>query len=436
MKYYIQTYGCQMNVHESEKVAGALEDFGLTSTEDIKEADVIVFNTCCIREGAETKIFSNIGNVKPLKKAKKHLITAVLGCMTQQKKSAENLKQKFPWIDIIIGTYNADLFSSYFKEVLDKKIKIFNLYEKEQEVMENAKFYRTSGNNAWVNITYGCNNFCTYCIVPYVRGRERSRKSENIVNECKELIAQGYKYITLLGQNVNSYGKGLQDKITFPELCSKICALEGDFKLKFMSSHPKDFSDELIEVIAKEPKMSKVVHLPCQSGSNKTLQNMNRHYTKEYYLQRISALKSKVSNVVLTSDFIVGFPDESEEDFLETCDLVNTVRYNSIFAFIYSKRKGTVAEKMENQIDLPTKRARVNKLLAIQHEITKQKDLELVGIELDCLVVDKNNYQIALTDSGKTIYIENDDKVYDKDKFYTIKITEIRNSRVYGKINE
>ena len=433
MQYYIQTYGCQMNVHESEKVAGVLEDCGYTSAEKIEDADVIIFNTCCIREGAETKIFSNIGNVKPLKKKKKHLIVAVLGCMTQQKKSAENLKAKFPWIDIIIGTYNADKFAEYFKQVVKEKAKVFSLYDKEQEIVENSIFYRTSGKNAWVNITYGCDNFCSYCIVPYVRGRERSRKSENIIAECKDLISQGYKTITLLGQNVNSYGKGLEENINFPQLCEKICALDGDFRVKFMSSHPKDFSDELINVIASNPKMSKVVHLPCQSGSNKILEAMNRKYTREDYLSKIEKLKKAVPNVILTSDFIVGFPGEEEQDFLDTCDLVSKVRYNSIFAFIYSKRRGTVAESMPNQVDLKVKRERVNKLLEIQHNITKEKDVELIGSYLDCMLEEKDGEVIAVSESGKTIHLEHQVKDY-KDIFYKVKIVKVEKNKVYGKI--
>ena len=433
MKYFIQTYGCQMNVHESEKVAGVLEDFGYRQAEKQEDADVIVFNTCCIREGAETKIFSNIGNIKGLKKKKKGLIVAVLGCMTQQKKSADNLKEKFPWIDIIIGTFNAHLFEEYFKKVLDEKKKVFDLFEKEEEIKENSKFFRTSGTNAWVNISYGCDNFCTYCIVPYVRGRERSRKSENIINECKELIASGYKSITLLGQNVNSYGKGLEEEISFPMLCRKICALDGDFKLKFMTSHPKDFSEELIDVIATEEKMSKVVHLPCQSGSNKILESMNRHYLREYYLDCVEKLRQKVPNVVLTSDFIVGFPGETEEDFEQTCDLVKTVRYNSIFAFIYSKRKGTEAEKMPEQVDIAVKRRRVNELLAIQHEITKEKDKEMKGQILDCLIQEKKGKQLAISESGKSIYLINEGD-YDLTKYHKVEVVEIKENKVFGKV--
>lgn len=422
-----------MNIHESEKIAGILKKYGFEETDNIDEANAIVFNTCCIREGAETKIFSNIGAVKPIKKKKKNLIVAVMGCMTQQKKSAENLKAKFPWIDIIIGTYNSDEFESYFVKALKDKKKSFEVLDKELDIIENNDFYRTSGDNAWVNIMYGCNNYCTYCIVPYVRGRERSRKSEFIIEECKSLIAQGYKQITLLGQNVNSYGNDREDELSFPMLCKKICALDGDFRLKFMTSHPKDFSSELIDVIMSEEKMSKVVHLPCQSGSNRILKLMNRKYTVEDYKSKIDELKSKIPYVSITSDFIVGFPSETEEDFNETVNLVKYVQYNSIFAFIYSKRSGTVAEKMENQIDLATKRKRVNILLDTQKEITANKNKNLVGFVCDCLLQERRNKKIMVSESGLSITLENYDGL-ELRRFYKIKITKLENKKIYGEI--
>lgn len=432
-KYLINTYGCQMNIHESEKIAGVLKDYGYDETLDVNEADVIVFNTCCIREGAETKIFSNIGAIKPLKKKNKNLIVAVLGCMTQQKKSAENLKAKFPWIDIIIGTFNSDEFEKHFSKVVNDKKKSFEVLEHELDIVENTKFYRTSGDNAWVNIMYGCNNYCTYCIVPYVRGRERSRKSEKIIEECKNLIAQGYKQITLLGQNVNSYGNDSENEISFPTLCQKICDLDGDFRLKFMTSHPKDFSDELIDVIARNDKMSKVVHLPCQSGSNKILKLMNRKYTREDYLGKIKRLKERIPYVSLTSDFIVGFPGESEEDFMQTVNLVKEIEYNSIFAFIYSKRSGTVAEKMDNQIDLPTKRRRVNELLNLQKEITAKKNKNLVGYVFDCLLQEKNGKKLMVSESGLSINLKNFDGL-ELRRFYKVKVVEILERKIIGEI--
>ncbi len=432
-KYLINTYGCQMNIHESEKIAGVLKNYGYDETTNIEEADVVVFNTCCIREGAETKIFSNIGAVKPLKKKNKNLIVAVLGCMTQQKKTAENLKMKFPWIDIIIGTFNADEFEKYFKKAFEERQKSFEVFDKEFDIIENTKFFRTSGDNAWVNITYGCNNFCTYCIVPYVRGRERSRRSEFIIKECKELIDAGYKQVTLLGQNVNSYGNDREDEISFPELCQKICDIDGDFRLKFMTSHPKDFGTALIDTIATNEKMSKVVHLPCQSGSNKILKLMNRNYTREAYLEKIVELKSKIPDVALTSDFIVGFPNETEDDFEQTKELVKEVAYNSIFAFMYSKRSGTVAEKMDGQIDLATKRHRVNELLELQKEITEKKNANLVGRKYDCLLQERKGKKIMVSESNLSISLESYDGL-ELRRFYIVEVTKIENRKIYGKV--
>ena len=392
-------------MHESEKIAGALKEFGYEETSCATEADCIVFNTCCIREGAEQKIFGNVGALKKLKQKNKNLIIAVVGCMTQQKSSAEELKRRFPWVDIIIGTFNSDIFSEYFKKALASQ-KTFEVLDKEMEIIENTKFYRTSGYNAWVNIMYGCNNFCSYCIVPYVRGRERSRKSEDIISEVKGLIASGYKKITLLGQNVNSYGNDREEEISFAELCKKICALDGDFRLSFMTSHPKDFSDELIDVIASEKKMGKYVHLPVQSGNNEILNKMNRKYTIERYESIIEKLRAKIPNVVLTSDFIVGFPTETEQQFMDTYRLVERVRYNSIFAFIYSKRKGTVAEKMEGHIDLEIKRKRVNMLLDLQHKITAEKTEEFVGKTLEVIVTKEGNNNVGITESGLKIWLK------------------------------
>jgi len=429
-KYFINTYGCQMNVHESEKIAGVLREFGFEATEKQEEANIIVFNTCCIREGAEQKIFANIGALKPRKKVDKDLIVAVIGCMTQQYDSARELKEKFPWIDIIIGTFNADLFGDFLSKVLDKRLKTFEILDKEMPVIENDKFYRTSGYNGWVNITYGCNNFCSYCIVPYVRGRERSRKSENIIKECQHLIDNGYKQITLLGQNVNSYGKDLEGELNFAKLCKSICELDGDFRLKFMTSHPKDFSDELIEVLATQKKMSKVVHLPVQSGSDRILKLMNRHYTSSQYREIINKLKNRLPEVVLTSDFIVGFPTETEEDFNETMNLVKDVRYNSIFAFMYSKRKGTVAEKMDGQIPDEIKHERVNKLLDLQHAITKETTQECLGKIFDCLLQIEGSGNIVVTDSGRTIEV--DELNLKQNVYYRVKVDRVEINKLHG----
>ena len=361
-----------MNVHDSEKIAGILESKGYEATDKKEEADIIVFNTCAIREGAEDRVFGNVGALKKMKKERPGLIIAVCGCMTQKQETAEMMKKKFPFVDIIMGTFNMTKLSEYIDRVSEGKKRLLELYE-EGDIDELLPYKRTSGDNAWVNIMQGCNNFCTYCIVPYVRGREKSREEENILREIKELVSSGkYKKITLLGQNVNSYGKDLKEPVSFAKLLSDICRIEGDFKIWFMTSHPKDLSDEVIDVIAKEEKILKDIHLPAQSGNDRILNLMNRKYTREKYLSIIKKIREKIPNCRITSDFIVGFPTETEEEFEDTYSLVKEVRYDSIFAFIYSPRIGTIASKMEGQIDEKTKHERVNKLLKLEKQIQKE----------------------------------------------------------------
>lgn len=372
MKYFIVTFGCQMNVHDSEKIAGILEGKGYQATDSKEDADIIVFNTCAIREGAEDRVFGNVGALKKMKRERPDLIIVVCGCMTQKQETAEMMKKKFPFVDIIMGTFNMPKLSEYIDRVREQKKRLLELFE-EGDIDELLPYKRTSGDNAWVNIMQGCNNFCTYCIVPYVRGREKSREEDVILSEIRELVASGqYKKITLLGQNVNSYGKDLKEPVSFAKLLSDICKIEGDFKLWFMTSHPKDLSDEVIDVIAREDKILKDIHLPAQSGNNRILALMNRKYTREKYLEIIDKIRAKIPNCRITSDFIVGFPTETEEEFNDTYSLVEKVRYDSIFAFIYSPRIGTVASKMAGQIDEKTKHIRVNKLLKLEKQIQKE----------------------------------------------------------------
>lgn len=370
MKYFIVTYGCQMNVHESEKIAGILEGLGYEEGTSREDADIIVFNTCAIREGAEDRVLGNIGNLKRLKKKNKNLIIAVCGCMTQKEQTAQRLMNTFPFIDIVIGTFNLPKLGYYIEAV--KKGRQLEILQ-EGDIDEVLPYKRTSGENAWVNIMQGCNNFCTYCIVPYVKGREKSRKEENILKEIKEIINEGkYKKITLLGQNVNSYGKDLEPKVSFAQLLKDICALEGVFTLSFMTSHPKDLTDDVIDAIANEAKIEKYIHLPAQSGNNRILKLMNRSYTREKYLEIIDKIREKIPNCRITSDFIVGFPTETEEEFNDTYSLVKQVRYDSIFAFMYSPREGTVASKMDGQVSDEEKHERVNKLLKLEKEIQEE----------------------------------------------------------------
>lgn len=372
-RYFITTFGCQLNVHESEKLAGMLEELGYIEGNDISSADVIVFNTCAIREGAQDRAIGNIGSLKKIKRKHPEKIVAVCGCMTQQLSESQWLKNTFPFVDIIFGTSNLYEFKDFLQRRLAGEKRILEYGEDFNLQGENVALKRTSGNNAWINIMQGCNNFCTYCIVPYVRGRERSRSSDEILEEIKEVLKDPkYTSVTLLGQNVNSYGQD-RDEISFAELLRKICALKGDFKVGFMTSHPKDLTSEVIDVIANEDKMKKEIHLPVQSGSNKILAKMNRKYTRESYLKIVKEIREKIPDCRITTDIIVGFPGESEEDFEETVSLLKEVEFDDIFAFMYSKRKGTVAEKMEGQVPEEIKNKRVNICLSLQKEIKKGK---------------------------------------------------------------
>ena len=372
-KYFINTYGCQMNIHESEKIAGILEDMGYSLAESEGEADIIVFNTCCIRETAEQKILGHIGNVKHLKKQNPNLIVAVCGCMSQQETRAEELKKSYPYVDIIFGTSNMHKFKDFVLKRKAVKKRILDI-EEYKGVLEGINPHRTSGDNAWVNISYGCNNFCTYCIVPYVRGRERSRKMEDILSEIRDLLQTNqYETVTLLGQNVNSYGKDFGGGTNFEMLLKAVNDLEGDFEIKFLSSHPKDFTLSLVDTIAECEKVSREIHLPLQSGSDKILKAMNRQYTIEKYMSIVNYIKEKIPNVRLTTDIIVGFPGETEEDFECTKKVCEDVQYDGIFAFMYSKRKGTKAYDFDNQVDTETKHKRVNEILALEKQIIQNK---------------------------------------------------------------
>jgi len=434
MKYFIKTYGCQMNVHESEKLAGMLVSLGYSETDTMADADVIVFNTCCIRDGCEQKVFGNLGNLKRLKKNNPNLITAICGCLTQAKGRKEMIKSKFPYVNIVFGTHNITEFKNYILEYRNKKQNIYDVWENEKPINEDVDMYRTSGNNAWVNIMYGCNNFCTYCIVPYVRGRERSRNPEDIIEEVRELVRDGYSTVTLLGQNVNSYGNDLNDdNINFANLLHSLCEIEGDFKIKFMTSHPKDLTDEVINEIANQEKLAKYIHLPVQSGSNNILKTMNRKYTKEQYMVLIDKIRRAMPNCAISTDIIVGFPGETEEDFMETYNLIENVRYDGVFAFMYSPRTGTVAEKMDNQIDESIKNERVNRLLKLSKSITKEKTKECVNKIYDVLIESVDKVAKATTDSGRSVTIENIDNIQ-INKFYKAKITKCVNNTLYAEI--
>ncbi|MDD2445243.1 MAG: tRNA (N6-isopentenyl adenosine(37)-C2)-methylthiotransferase MiaB [Clostridia bacterium] len=374
-KYFITTYGCQLNVHESEKLAGIMQELNYVMADKLEDANVIIFNTCAIRGGAEERAIGNISALKKFKQQNKNKIIAVCGCMTQQKSIADDMYKKFPFIDIIFGTNNIHLLKDFLERKNNQK-RILEYSEDFNLDGEKCPIHRTSENNAWVNIMQGCNNFCSYCIVPYVRGRERSRPKDEILEEIKQIIKENkYEKITLLGQNVNSYGKDTLET-NFAQLLQEICNLKDDFKLTFMTSNPKDLSSDIIEVIAKNDKILKEIHLPVQSGSNAILRKMNRKYTTEKYLSIINEIKIKIPNVRLTTDIIVGFPSETEEDFQMTCELIKAVQFDGVFAFMYSKRPGTPAAEMPEQIDLKTKKTRVNQVLKIAKEIKQAKKMK------------------------------------------------------------
>lgn len=436
-KYFIYTYGCQMNVHETEKLAGILEDRGLSKAIKVEDADVIIFNTCCIRESAEQKILGNIGAIKPIKKQKKDLIVAVCGCMAQQKDVAVNLRKKFPFVDIVFGANNIEFFGDYLDAFFEQRKFTNKVIEDKQyiEREQGVSFVRDNTLYAYVNIMYGCNNFCTYCIVPYVRGRERSRSPEVIYKEVKTLIDMGYKVITLLGQNVNSYGlDGNTNGVSFAQLLDNIAQFEGDFELRFMTSHPKDLSDDLIEVMARNEKISKTLHLPVQAGSNKILKAMNRNYTKENYLEKISKIRNAMPNITLSTDIIVGFPGETDEDYQETVKLIEDVKYHNAFIFMYSKRKGTIAEKMDNQVPISTKRARIHELLEIQHKISEELFTNTINTTQKVLVDDENEKEyIAKAQSGKVVKIGKEQKLK-IGEFIEVDIIDYKKGNLIGRV--
>ncbi len=377
-----------MNVHESEKIAGVLRRMDYEETEKIEDADIIVFNTCCIRENAENHAFGNIGALKKLKKRKPSLLIVVGGCMTQEKGKTDLLKEKFPFIDVMFGTLNLDSLEGLIRQKKAQKKRVIEIREAEGPIIEGEEPYRTSYPNAWVNITYGCNNFCSYCIVPYVRGRERSRKPEYILAEVKRLVAKGYKEITLLGQNVNSYGTDGSTGMTFAQLLDAVASIEGKFRVRFMTSHPKDFNEDVVLVMKKHSKICRLVHLPVQSGSNVILQAMNRRYTREKYLDEIRLLKEMIPEAEVSTDIIVGFPGETEEDYLQTESLVKEVDYASAFTFVYSKRQGTKAATMENQIPEEVQKDRIMRLVELVNSLTRQKSQKYVGKRVEILCED------------------------------------------------
>ncbi len=436
-----------MNVHESEKLAGLLEGMGYECAPDGVDADVIVFNTCCIRDTAERRAFGNIGVTKADKKRNPNVIIAVVGCMPQQPGVADSIKDRYPYVDIVLGTRNINVLPQEIEKVIAKRSAIkkrsdkkYRCFDVEQPINylsidEQNPVTRTSFPNAWVNIIYGCNNFCTYCIVPYVRGREVSRSMQSVLDEVKKCVDEGYKEITLLGQNVNSYGNDIEDKnVNFATLLREIDKIEGKFRVRFMTSHPKDLNDDIIDAMASSNKICCNLHLPVQAGSSKVLKDMNRRYDREHYLSLIDKIREKMPNIGITTDIMVGFPTESEEDFLDTMDLCKKVRYSNAFTFIYSPRKGTPAAKME-QIPYAVKQERIARLIKLQNQITKEISLTYIGNVYEVLCEDvapKHEGMVCgRTDSGRLVTFPG--TIEDIGKFFDVKIEKSQSASLFGK---
>ena len=416
LKYIILTMGCQLNENDSEKISGMLEKMGYTRTDKIENADFIAFNTCCVRENAEDKLFGKLGEVKKYKEAKGTII-AIGGCMMQEKHIVEKLKQSYPFFDIIFGTHTLYKFPEDVYNTLINKKRIEDILDIDGEIIEGLPIKRDDNIKASVAIMNGCNNFCTYCIVPYVRGRERSRRAEDIIAEVELLAKEGYKEITLLGQNVNSYmrverenKKEIGEIDSFAKLLRKINKVEGIERIRFVSPHPKDFTDDVIDAIKDCDKVCKIIHLPLQSGSTKILKDMNRKYTKEQYLELVEKMKNKIPGVEFSTDIIVGFPGETEEDFKDTLDVVDKVCFEQVYMFIYSRRVGTPADKMENQIPEEVKHERFNRLKQLVESQIKQNNDKYVGTIQKVLVegTSKTNENMLTgrTDTNKVVNFE------------------------------
>ena len=387
--FHIQTFGCAMNEHDSETIAGLLSEMGYESTEHKKEASVAIINTCSVRDNADKRFFGTLGQLKKIKEMNPDFTVCVCGCMMQQQHVIDTVKQKYPWVDIIFGTHNIHQFPKLLESVLGEKQKMVDVWDDGGDIVEGLPVKRQFAHKALVNIMFGCNNFCTYCIVPYTRGRERSRHSEEILAEVRELVRDGVREITLLGQNVNSY----QGDVDFAGLIRKLNEVEGLERIRFMTSHPKDISEELIRAYQDCDKLCNHIHLPVQAGSNRVLERMNRKYTREHYLDLIRKFRETRPDIAITTDIIVGFPGETEEDFQDTLSLVREVEYDSAFTFLYSVRKGTPAEQYEDQVPEDVKHERFNRLVDLMNELSLKKNKALEGLVLPVLVegVSKNN---------------------------------------------
>lgn len=431
----IRTYGCQQNVADSEKIKGMLAQMGFGFTEKAEEADFILFNTCAVREHAEDRVFGNVGALKNIKRKHPSVLIGLCGCMMEEKHVTERLYRSFPFVGLVFGTHSLHKFPELFYKAITAGKRIYETGVDDKTVYEGIPTKRDGTFKGWLPIMYGCNNFCTYCIVPYTRGRERSRKFDDVVNEAREMIAAGYKDITLLGQNVNSYGKNFDEPVSFAELLAEIDKTDGDYWIRFMTSHPKDCSKELIDVIANSRHISKHLHLPFQSGSNRILKEMNRHYDREKYLDIINYAKEKIPDVSLTSDIIVGFPGETYEDFKQTISLVEEVEFTSLFTFIYSPRENTPAAKIDDPISAEEKSKWFSELLEVQEKIAAKRCASMVGETHRVLVegkTDKEGILTARTSGNIIVEFEGDETLIGN--FANVRITKARNWILNGEL--
>jgi len=425
-KYFIRTYGCQMNVHDSENIKAILEMMSFEETDTFEEADFILLNTCAIRENAHNKMFGFLGRVKHLKETKPHIITAICGCMAQEENVVEDLMKKYKWVDIVFGTHNIHRLPYILERSMARCEQEIEVFSKEGEVIENIPAKRDSNYKAWVNIMFGCDKFCTYCIVPYTRGKQRSRKPEYIIEEIEDLVKRGYLEVTLLGQNVNAYGKDLEEKTTMGELLENV-AKTGIQRIRFMTSHPWDFDDKMIEVISKYDNIMPYVHLPLQSGSNRILKLMGRRYTKKEYLTLYSKIKEMIPNITITTDIIVGFPNETEEQFNDTLDIVNKCKFDLAYTFIFSKRVGTPAYNMKDSISQEEKEKRLQELNKLINQYANESNKKLLNKVVPVLVEgksEKGDMLMGYTDTNKLINFKGPREIIGK--IVNVKVTDAK----------
>ncbi len=436
-KYFLRTYGCQMNVHDSEEIKYYLESLGYEAVDELELADIVVLNTCAIRENAKDKVFGYLGRCKHLKKEKPDLIIAVAGCLMQKPNEIEEIHNRHKYIDIIIGTHNLNELPSLIEEANNKKIQNIEVYSNSDVVFENVKYNRDSKISAWINIIYGCDKFCTYCIVPFTRGRERSRKMEEVLEEVRDLKNQGYMEVTLLGQNVNAYGKDLNLGYDFATLLEEVAKI-GIPRIRFVTSHPWNFTDKMVDVIAKYDNVMPYVHLPIQSGSDDILRKMNRKYTIDEYKKLFDQIKSKVKNVAITTDIIVGFPNETDEDFEKTLDIVNYCKFDGAYTFIFSPREGTAAARMEDKVSMEVKEKRLQELNNLVNKYSLESNQRLVGKVVEVLVngiSEKDSNKVyGYTETMKLVNIVGGNDLIGK--IVPVKITDAKSFSLDGEISQ